>query len=274
MVSIEPKLNTVNTEQVDLNNEFESAVVDKENPVEFPISENTQNTKLTTLIENNDQTVIPINAVLTRNNAKQLNDAKLPNLLLQIPDISPEKFKEMQKSDKGLERYWKIAHGKVTQDESLKASFSIKKDLLYRKPVRPRGLGDSSDTQLVIPSELRHNVLRTAHESVLGCHMGTKKTTQRIQANFWFDGIVGYTYRYCKSCDICQRTIKHGNVRKAPMLISKLSDAPFSTNFLQPSRANYPCFADRLQLYFNDHRSGYKISRCYSDETDHNRKSC
>ena len=100
--------------------------------------------------------------------------------------------------------------------------------MLYRKPVRSRGLGDSSDTQLVIPAELRHIVLRTAHESVLGCHMGTKKTTQRIQANFWFDGIVGNTHRYCKSCDVCQRTIKHGNVRKAPMLISKLSNAPFS----------------------------------------------
>ena len=31
------------------------------------------------------------------------------------------------------------------------------------------------DTQLVINSNLKHIVLRTALESVLGCHMGTKK---------------------------------------------------------------------------------------------------
>ena len=58
--------------------------------------------------------------------------------------------------------------------------------------------------------------------------MGIKKTTQRIQVNFWSDGIVSYTHRYCKSCDVCRKTIKHGKVCKAPMLISKLSDSPFS----------------------------------------------
>ena len=44
-----------------------------------------------------------------------------------------------------------------------------------QKPVRPRGLGDNCDTQLVINSNPKHIVLRTALESVLGCHMGTKK---------------------------------------------------------------------------------------------------
>ena len=125
MVSIEPELNTVNTEHVNLNIDVESVVVDCDNLIEFPISKIKQNTELTALIENNDQTVIPINAVLTRSKARQLNDAKLPNLLLQIPDISPEKFKEMQKSDKGLDRYWGIAQGEVTQDEGLKASYLI-----------------------------------------------------------------------------------------------------------------------------------------------------
>ena len=224
-VSMEQILNKSNTEQLNLNNEVESIAVDNGNSVEVPENKNTQRL---TLIENNDKNIIPINAVLNRNQARKLDDAKLPNTLLQIPDISPDKLKEMQKSDKSLDRFWKAAQGKATQDEGLKATFLIKKGLLYRKPVRPRGLGESSDTQLVIPSELRHIVLRTAHESVLGCHMGTKNTSQRIQANFWFDGIVGYTHRYCKSWDICQRTIKHGTVKKAPMLISKLSDTPFS----------------------------------------------
>ena len=166
---MEQKLN--NTEQLNLNNEVESIAVDNGNSVEVPENKNTQRL---TLIESNDKNIIPINAVLTRNQARKLDDAKLPNTLLQIPDISPDKFKEMQKSDKSLDRFWKAAQGKATQDEGLKAIFLIKKGLLYRKLVRPKGLGESSDTQLVIPSELRHIVLRTAHESVLGCHMGTK----------------------------------------------------------------------------------------------------
>ena len=117
---------------------------------------------MTTFIEYNDQSILPINAVLTRNKARQLSEIKLPNPILQIPDISPDKFREMQKSDKGLERFWKIAEGKIIQDEGMKANFIIKKGLLYRKPFRPRGLGDSSDTQLVIPTELKHIVLRNS----------------------------------------------------------------------------------------------------------------
>ena len=234
MVSTEPVkelTNNVTTSQVNKINLDEGGkqeVSRSSNVIQFLTPGNETNPEITTLIEYNDQSIVPINAVLTRNKARQLSEIKLPNPLLQIPDISPDKFREMQKSDKGLERFWKIAEGKISQDEGMKANFIIKKGLLYRKPVRPRGLGDSSDTQLVIPTELKHIVLRTAHESVLGCHMGTKKTSQRIQANFWFDGIVSYTHRYCQSCDVCQRTIKHGTIAKAPMLISKLSDAPFS----------------------------------------------
>ena len=205
--------NNVTTSQINkinLDKGVKLKVSSSSNVIQFPAPGDKTETEITTVIEYNDQSIVPINAVLTRNKTRQLSEIRLPNPLLQIPDISLDKFGEMQKSDKGLERFWIIAQGKITQEEGMKANFIIKKGLLYRKPVRPRGLGDSSDTQLVIPTELKHIVLRTAHESVLGCHMGTKKTTQRIQANFWFDGIVSYTQRYWQSCDVCQRTIKHG----------------------------------------------------------------
>ena len=228
-VNTETNLNMVSTEHALNNSGNKNLLASGTVPdSEFSPSEIKNKPELTTFIDYEEQSHIPISAVLTRSKARNLDEIKMPNLLLQIPDISPENFKEMQRADKSLERFWRIAQGTITQDEGLKATFMIKKGLLYRKPVRPRGLGDSSETQLVIPSDLKHIVLRTAHESVLGCHMSTKKTTQKIQANFWFEGIVSYTHKYCKSCDVCQKTIKHGKVAKAPMLISKLSDAPFS----------------------------------------------
>ena len=227
-VSTQQTLTKANEESIKFIKNVDSVVFKNSDTRQFPTLGNANKQELVTRIEHYDNVVIPITAVLTRSKTKQLSNSKQPNLDLQIPDITADKFREMQKSDIGLDRFWKIAQGKIVQEDKLKATFLIKKGLLYRKPVRPRGLGECKDTQLVIPSELRHIVLRTAHESVLGCHMGTKKTTQRIQVNFWFEGIVAYTHRYCKSCDVCQRTIKHGIVPKAPMLISKLSDAPFS----------------------------------------------
>ena len=120
MISMEQKSNVNNSEQLNLINEVDSIVVENNKSVEVPTNKNTQ---ILTLIDNNDQEIIPINAVLTRNQARQLDNKKEPNMLLQIPDISTDKFKEMQKSDKGLDRFWKIALGKTTQDENSKAIF-------------------------------------------------------------------------------------------------------------------------------------------------------
>ena len=115
----------------------------------------------------------------------------------------------MQESDEALDRYWRIAHGEVNQEVNPKANFLIKTGLLYRNPVKPKGLGGSHDIQLVIPSEIRNNVVRAAHESVPGIHMATKKTFQILQRKYWFKGIVAYTDRYCKACDTCQYPSEH-----------------------------------------------------------------
>ena len=74
--------------------------------------------ELTTVIEYKEENCIPINAVLTRNKARQLADIKAPDFSFQIPDTSPEKFKEMQQSDKSSDRFWKIA--KVRQLKMIK----------------------------------------------------------------------------------------------------------------------------------------------------------
>ena len=106
-VSIEPKENLVSTEHINKTNmimEEESTIVDCSSFIDSPASGNKINRELATLIDYMDQSIIPINAVMTRSKARQLSDIKMPDMLLQIPDISPERFKEMQKTDKGLEK--------------------------------------------------------------------------------------------------------------------------------------------------------------------------
>ena len=65
-----------------------------------------------------------------------------------------------------------------------------------------------------------------AHESIVGGHMGIKKTTDKIQSAFYWPGIQGDVTRYCKSCDVCQKTVNKGSVPKVPLekmpLIDKL----------------------------------------------------
>ena len=93
----------------------------------------------------------------------------------------------------------------------------------------------SSDTeknklfkQLLVPTKLRDQVLRLAHDSVLAGHLGVKKTKERILAEFYWPGAQGDITRYCQSCDICQKTFPKGKVPKIPVGELPLIDTPFS----------------------------------------------
>lgn len=52
---------------------------------------------------------------------------------------------------------------------------------------------------------------------MLSGHFSTKKTVSRILSDFWWPGCQADCSRFCKSCDICQRTIPKGRVPKAPL---------------------------------------------------------
>ena len=54
------------------------------------------------------------------------------------------------------------------------------------------------------------------HESAFSGHLGAKKTEVRILPNFWL-GLRPDIIRFCRSCDVCQRTIKKGHVKKVPL---------------------------------------------------------
>ena len=71
--------------------------------------------------------------------------------------------------------------------------------------------------QVLVPKKLRNEVLRLGHEGILAGHLGIKKSSDRILTNFYWPGILGDIRRYCQSCDICQRTVEKGSVRKAPV---------------------------------------------------------
>ena len=66
-----------------------------------------------------------------------------------------------------------------------------------------------------------------AHEAIVGGHLGIKKTTDRITANFHWPGVDGDVRRFCQSWDICQRTIPMGRVGRVPLGEMPVMDTPF-----------------------------------------------
>ena len=81
--------------------------------------------------------------------------------------------------------------------------------------------------QLVVPEGFRAKVMRLAHETLMSGHFGTKKTLYRVVTVCFWPGICGDVARFCKSCDICQKTIQKGRVSKVPFGKLPLIDTPF-----------------------------------------------
>ena len=80
---------------------------------------------------------------------------------------------------------------------------------------------------MVVPSKYRDQIIKVAHESLLQGHLGVKNTLTKIQSQFYWPGIVDSVYRFCRSCDLCQKTIDKGRVPRAPLGRMPLIGIPF-----------------------------------------------
>ena len=54
-------------------------------------------------------------------------------------------------------------------------------------------------------------------KDVMSGHQGRKKTKDRIWREFWWPGFGAEVTRFCRSCDVCQRTIDNGRVASVPL---------------------------------------------------------
>ena len=59
---------------------------------------------------------------------------------------------------------------------------------MYREHETSAKKGSVSTTQLVLPTNLREGVMEVAHDSILGGHLGGKKTLDRVTSNFHWPG--------------------------------------------------------------------------------------
>jgi len=87
--------------------------------------------------------------------------------------------------------------------------FQVKNGILLRRKEEKRQV-----TQLAVPKPLREQVMQLAHDCIMSGHQGIKRTYERVTAHFFWPGVHGDVVRYCRSCDICQRTSAMGEYRR------------------------------------------------------------
>lgn len=115
-------------------------------------------------------------------------------------------FREEQRNDATLQEVWKNARagkGGITEVDGL----LYHKENLLGQPVM----------QLVLPKSRRQEVLRLAHESNWGGHLGFRKTKARIKYTFYWPGIEGDVRAYCNSCHGCQTRADRRQTDRVPI---------------------------------------------------------
>ena len=169
-----------------------------------------------------------IGAVTTRaqemKRKKQLCPLKVFLQDEEIP-VTPAIVSKLQQEDETLKKV-------RDQDIDVKRTrrknssyYTVKDNILYR--IYQQENSDNTVEQVVVPKELRIHVMGLAHESMMGGHLGVKKTMDKIQASFYWPGIHGDITRYCRSCDVCQKTLSKGKVTKVLLMKMPLIDTPF-----------------------------------------------
>lgn len=81
--------------------------------------------------------------------------------------------------------------------------------------------------QLVLPKNRREEVLKLAHCSIFGGHMGAKKTTERIRYSFYWTGLSKDVRKFCQLCGDCQMTRRIQQKDRTPITPVTRPSLPF-----------------------------------------------
>ena len=71
--------------------------------------------------------------------------------------------------------------------------------------------------------------MEVAHDSLFGKQLEVKKMKDRIQTNFFWSGLHDDVTSFCRSCDVCQKTVPIGSVPRAPLGDMPMIDQPFKS---------------------------------------------
>ncbi|XP_062599512.1 uncharacterized protein LOC134261046 [Saccostrea cucullata] len=169
------------------------------------------------------------NAVETRQQAKvklkQYPQLKVPEILKG--NITPDEIKLEQQTDDSLQRMRQWASsGQVVDKRTATIRWFMLHGFVYRE-YQTKTESGKSYKQLVVPKKFREIVMKLAHESIMSGHLAISRTSSRILSEFYWPGLQTDVKLFCRSCDICQRTIQKGKVSKYPLQKMPLIDVPF-----------------------------------------------
>lgn len=181
-------------------------------------------------------TCVPGSDLEVEVNAVTRAQAKRRNIIhpLSLPDpidlqYSPDEFQSQQQTCESLNDIKEMCRSNETRctRNGLEYKFILKHGLIFRKIVKCDKPQFLNKEQLVVPVNLIKLVLRLAHDTPVSGHFSHRKTFNKIKDIFWWKGMTSDIYKYCKTCDACQKSSFVGKVKKAEMVKLPVIPTPF-----------------------------------------------
>ena len=167
-------------------------------------------------------------SVQTRSQSKSESiPCKVPKIgvgpiTFDLPNISRENLIQMQKNDKTLESSFQ----KSNEISNSYPKIVMRNGVLVRISNLGKNINELVN-QVILPKQLRDDVLSVSHDTLLAGHLGVNKTLSRIKAHFYWPGMTGDVSRYVRSCEVCQKN-SSCKPPKVPLVTPPLIDTPFS----------------------------------------------
>ncbi|GFR60628.1 reverse transcriptase [Elysia marginata] len=164
--------------------------------------------------EDPDMSVM-VGAATTRAQAKRDAVAKP----LRVPDkerhggVDREQLIKLHQEDPRIQEL--VDAGRTSRRGGKVVSFEKARGIVYR---RYEDSGHNVSIKLmVLPKTLREYMMSVAHGSLTGAYLGIRRTKDKVLSNFYWPGVDGNVTRFCRSCDLCRRTLKKGIVPRVPL---------------------------------------------------------
>lgn len=106
--------------------------------------------------------------------------------------------------------------------------FKVVDKLIYRRTKFSDTAEEGNNSwKLVVPTELRSEILYTAHDIPNSSHAGIAKTVEVIRRYFYWPKLVADVKDYIGKCDVCKTTKVPARVLRPPMGNMVITERPF-----------------------------------------------
>ncbi|GBM24333.1 hypothetical protein AVEN_202320-1 [Araneus ventricosus] len=100
----------------------------------------------------------------------------------------------------------------------------MRNDVLYKRNNDPMG----QQWSLVVPKQLRRDVLKSLHDAPTSNHLGFAKMYDGIRRKYYWPGLNGNVRRYVSHCRECQRRKSPPQVPSGQLYPIKSPGVPFT----------------------------------------------